>query len=142
MSTVRYLSAEWSRDVSRFGHVTSTRRDPRSTRDLSLVLALASVWRQISLRRPELPPVLIGIGRSSRAHGEAAMSRPLRSRRMDAAVQARAPPSRRPHARSRTRSHVTISTRSVTCSRTRRVCSSVKRCSSPTTRMRSARRCS
>ena len=45
----------------------STTRDPGSTRDLSLVLALASVWRQISLWHPELPPVLIGIGRSSRA---------------------------------------------------------------------------
>ena len=67
MSTVRYLSAEWSRDVSRFGHVMSAKPDPGSTRELSLVLALASVWRQISLWHPELPPVLIGIGRSSRA---------------------------------------------------------------------------
>jgi hypothetical protein len=44
----------------------SYRRDRRS-RLPSLVGALASAWQEIALRHPELPPVLMGIGPSSRA---------------------------------------------------------------------------
>jgi hypothetical protein len=40
--------------------------DPRRTSDQPLVRALASAWHEIALRHPELPPVLIGIGSSSR----------------------------------------------------------------------------
>ena len=44
----------------------SYRRD-RKSRLPSLVRALASGWQEIALRHPDLPPVLIGIGPSSRA---------------------------------------------------------------------------